>query len=50
MDDKKILESEVEEAINFFIHMGFIEDLNLDEKFYVKKLIEYAKQNLKGGK
>lgn len=37
------LENKVQEAIDYFIRHGFIDELTSDKQFYVKQLIDFAK-------
>lgn len=46
-EKQKALVKDVKEAIAYFVSHGFIEELTTDKKYFVEKLIEYSKQNLK---
>jgi len=46
-EKQKALVKDVKEAITYFVSHGFIEELTTDKKYFVEKLIEYSKQNLK---
>ena len=38
--------TQVKDAVTYFEHMGFIEELTTDKRYFVQTLINYAKENM----